>query len=228
MTSKAQKKAENWTPINPPIPAEIQHQRSGERRTLDINARHRGRVEAIWPGTGRVVFDLSTGYGASDCRDWRLTLESARALSGKPDLELREPERTERGRPKVYGKPRAGGDQLSLLDRVSAQPVTPEPPAHQSASTGLQPSPPKPGPMRLAFGPHDYEGQGRERYHDTPEGQRAGLVAEMTANLNHGTPEPDRAFARGWLDEHRRTMRAVQKQAHAYLLREGAACEVRP
>lgn len=196
MTSKAQKKADNWTKIEPPIPAEIEHQRSKERRTLQIDARHRGRVEAIWPGTGRVAFDLSTGYGASDCRDWRLTLESARALSGKPDLELREPERTERGRPKVYGKPKGGVDQLSLLDRVQSAPVEPVQP----------PAPPV----------------------DPDEVRRAAVRKELANMYEVDGPAVD---AKDYYFRKNRGLPVdgpdVREKAHAYLLREGAACEVR-
>lgn len=107
------------------MPFEIVHSRSGDRRTLYADAKWRGRIEAEWPGAGVMVFDLRTGYGASDTRDWRMTEESARALTGNPEHAFKTPEKTNTGKPKVYGKPRQPSGQLSLLGRMVVEPAAP-------------------------------------------------------------------------------------------------------
>lgn len=67
------------------------------------------------------------------------------------------------------------------------------------------------GPLRLATGPRDHEGLGRERFWDqTPEERREALKAMVTdANVNVaaasmryvGVISENKAFAKGWLNE---------------------------
>lgn len=70
------------------------------------------------------------------------------------------------------------------------------------------------GPLRMATGPTDHDGLGRERFWDqTPEDRAAALsvmVADAGIDLSRVRPaywpsrSADRAFARGWLAEHQR------------------------
>lgn len=138
MTTKAAKEEQNYKVIDPPVLGEIEHTRSRQRHTLTFDARHRGQAHAIWTGTGKVMFDLKTGYGASECRDWRLTQETARELTGNAEHTFSEPPRTDGGRPKVYRAARTPTKQLSLLDgtgqvreEVKALAVPPPPPPSQ-------------------------------------------------------------------------------------------------
>ena len=215
-------KQQKHVKLDPPIVIEVEHIRSRAKRTLSVTVRWGNKIEGNWGnGAGIVVFDLRTGYGANEARDWRMTLESARNLMGDVSHLFSAPKHDKSGHVKVYAKSRQPDEQMSLLDYVA--------PSVGPAN--------KISPLRPAFGPHDYEGQGRERYHDTPEHQRAELVGRMTAQLAAGTPEPDRAFARGWLDEHWRATRTAEKpsdankelhqKAHAHLMREGACCDVK-
>lgn len=68
------------------------------------------------------------------------------------------------------------------------------------------------GPQRLATGPNDHEGLGRERFWDqTPDERRAALSAmvaddgiDFAAKTNMAYFDAaggDRTFARGWLNE---------------------------
>lgn len=68
------------------------------------------------------------------------------------------------------------------------------------------------GPSRLALGPRDFEGQGREAFWDqTPEERAAALPAMVAdSNLNCATKvgvayletaSDCKAYAKGWLDE---------------------------
>jgi hypothetical protein len=68
------------------------------------------------------------------------------------------------------------------------------------------------GPSKLALGPRDYEGQGREAFWDqTPDERQAALSAMVAdAGLNctscvHlvylGTASENKTFAKGWLAE---------------------------
>lgn len=60
------------------------------------------------------------------------------------------------------------------------------------------------GPLYECTGPHDYEGQGRSAYWDTPEDQRAKFLSKVLEDTKPFTPSPDQEFARGWLSEHYR------------------------
>lgn len=62
------------------------------------------------------------------------------------------------------------------------------------------------GPLRAAYGPTDYEGQGRERYWDLPPDVRNSreMIKTILEQTRPGTPEPDVRFAQGYLSEHRR------------------------
>ena len=68
------------------------------------------------------------------------------------------------------------------------------------------------GPLRHAQGLEDYEGLGRERWHDMRPDQRDEHRSSF-ASMAHPSkamggprpgPEGEYAFARGWLDEERR------------------------
>lgn len=72
------------------------------------------------------------------------------------------------------------------------------------------------GPLCMAHGPNDYEGQGRESFWDqTPEERAAALSAMVSdAGINCatkvdvaylGTMSERKAFAKGWLNELERT-----------------------
>jgi hypothetical protein len=67
------------------------------------------------------------------------------------------------------------------------------------------------GPLRLASGPHDSEGLGRERFWDQSEAEREANLPTMTRLLKSWYAEGDRMFANGWFAEHSRLMRARRK-----------------
>ena len=89
---------------------------------------------------------------------------------------------------------------------------------HAVASRPLQPWP-RPvmpdipdGPSRLALGPRDFEGLGREKFWDQSPEERAAALPAMVedSNLNIaakigmayiGTASENKAFAKGWLNE---------------------------
>jgi hypothetical protein len=67
------------------------------------------------------------------------------------------------------------------------------------------------GPLRLAWGPKDFEGQGREAYWDQTPEERTANVKVMVQDAGRSVSDTDvknfapvfenRAFARGWLAE---------------------------
>lgn len=69
------------------------------------------------------------------------------------------------------------------------------------------------GPLLKATGPYDHEALGRERFWDMSEQQRAGSLDAMVklASTTEVLREPDKAFARGWLSEHRRHQQQTRK-----------------
>jgi hypothetical protein len=62
------------------------------------------------------------------------------------------------------------------------------------------------GPLVQSTGPNDHEALGRERFWDMSEQQREDNLASMVklASTTEALREPDKAYARGWLSEHRR------------------------
>lgn len=76
------------------------------------------------------------------------------------------------------------------------------------------------GPLFEASGPHDYEGQGRSAYWDTPEKDRQGLVGRVLKSTAPFTPEPEVRWAKGWLSEHHRATRAVEIEEEVARRRE--------
>ena len=68
------------------------------------------------------------------------------------------------------------------------------------------------GPSRLALGPRDYEGQGREAFWDQTPVERAVALSAMTEDANRncatgvdvrylGTVSENKRYAKGWLNE---------------------------
>lgn len=68
------------------------------------------------------------------------------------------------------------------------------------------------GPLREQEGPHDAEGEGRSRFWDTPEAERAAQIPGIVALTKPGTAEQDRRFADGWLAELARWRRAKKNE----------------
>lgn len=67
------------------------------------------------------------------------------------------------------------------------------------------------GPLLERRGAEDYEGEGRERYWNTPRDRRAEQVARILELTLAGNSEMDRRFANGWLSERERDRRAIER-----------------
>lgn len=63
------------------------------------------------------------------------------------------------------------------------------------------------GPLRYSAGPHDAEGNGRERYWELTQEQRCAALPTVIADAETGDAQ-SKAFARGWLSELNRHARA--------------------
>lgn len=120
-------KNQNWTQLDPSVPVKVVHQRSRQERIFQVDATWGNKLEGRWGMAGVVVFDLLTGYGAGECREWRLTLESARHFAGEGH-QFKEPARTVDGHALVRAKVRQPGPQLDLLGWTPRGPAaTPAP-----------------------------------------------------------------------------------------------------
>jgi len=80
-------KKASYEVLRPPIEIVVEHESSGEEKTVFCEARdHRHqRVDVRFPMSGTYAFSLTTGEGQGHVRAWHITLASLRALRGEPE-----------------------------------------------------------------------------------------------------------------------------------------------
>jgi hypothetical protein len=79
------------------------------------------------------------------------------------------------------------------------------------------------GPLRMAYGPRDFDGLGRERFWDQSPEERAAALSAMVEDAGRQLDRIDpkhwkaqsenRIFARGWLNELERTRKNERRQS---------------